>query len=342
MKNILQMIFSIKNNDDKKHKTITIIGIRINLKKIKKTLKYNPFGLIVDTTMLCNNNCSFCWRHSNPEYLKECNEKYKIKTMPFEIFKKIIDDACQYDSIKWFTCCGPMGEPLLNENIEKFYEYAFSKNHFNSLTINTNGLAIDKKNISKLLNSITEFSISVDSIIPETYEKIHGHKNINKIIENIKLLVEYKKNHGCLANIIVRFTENDLNRGQIDDFVKFFKDAGVDGVNYCQEHSFAGVNTNIIDEKSKYTCKHPREILNFDFLGNLTTCCLNWHMQPIFGNIKYKSIKQMWESNIKQTWNDKTRFNQNPCLYCSAAESSIAAKTRSKRITFKNKETING
>jgi len=338
MTRLLEKIFSIKNSEDTSHRIYKIFNIRFKFKIKKKYLCGEPFGLIIDTTMLCNNNCSFCWRSNNVEFLNLCNKKYASKTMTFETFKRIIDDACQYDSIKWFTCSGPMGEPLLNENIEKFYEYAYNKHHFNSITINTNGLAINKRNYGKLLNSMHEFSISVDSIIPECYEKIHGHKHLEEVIENIKKLVDYKKNHGAIANIIVRFTENQLNIGQIEEFINYFKNLGVDGVNYAQEHSFAGVNKEIIDNNGMLSCRHPNEIINFDFLGNMSTCCLNWHLTPIFGNIKNKTIKDMWESKFKQQWNNKDRFNEIPCKYCTGAENKIKNKNRSNKIIFTAKE----
>ncbi len=334
MKNsLLENIFSVKKVVN--HIILKIFFVKFKFKANRKRLKGKPFGLIVDTTMLCNNNCSFCWRFNYPEYLKNCNKKYPKKSMDFNTFKKIIDDACQYDSIKWFTCSGPMGEPLLNDEIEKFYEYAYNKNHFSSITINTNGLAIDKKNISKLLNSINEFSISVDSVDEETYFKIHGNKNLSKVINNIKKLVEYKKQYGAIADIIVRFTENKFNKGQIDNFINFFKDLGVDGVNYCLEHSFAGGGSAAVkSQEGKLVCRHPNEIVNFNFLGNLTTCCLNWHLTPVFGNIENKTIKQMWESREKQSWNNIKRFNEIPCKNCSGAENLINGEIRSKRIKF--------
>ena len=331
---ILEKIFSIKNSTDNSHKICKFFVFKFKFKIKKKHLKGEPFGLIIDTTILCNNNCSFCWRSNNPEHLALCNKKFVNKSMNFDIFKKIIDDACQYESIKWFTCCGPMGEPLLNENVENFYEYAYNKQHFNSITINTNGLAIDKKNISKLLNSINEFSISIDSIDEDTYYKIHGNKNLSKLINNIKELINYKKQHGALANIVVRFTENKFNKGQIEEFIEYFKNLGVDGVNYTQEHSFAGVNKQITDETGKINCRHPNEIINFDFQGNMATCCLNWHLTPVFGNIKNKTIKQLWESSQKQSWNNKKRFNSTPCKECSGAENKIKNEIRSNRIMF--------
>ena len=279
-----------------------------------KSLFNNPYALIIDTTLLCNNSCSFCWRSNFPDYLKEKSLQFENKTMSFDTYQKIIDDACQYDSVRWLSLCGPMGEPLLNDRIEDFYEYAYNKNHFEVITINTNGLAIHKKNISKLLNTIHEFSISIDSIRPETYEKIHGHKNFQQVITNIKLLVEYKKEHNALSKIVVRFTENDYNRGQFSEFKDFFEKIGVDEINYTQEHAFAGVNTSLSSNITNKMCNQPN-CINFNFLGELTTCCINWHLEPVFGSIHNYSLKELWESKEKMIWNQN--FNKsNICQNC--------------------------
>lgn len=337
-------IISVRNHSDGIHKVFNLFGIKIKFKKKigdPTKLKYEPWGLIVDTTMLCNNCCSFCWRKNFPNYLKKLNKKYEEKTMPFETFKKIIDDACQYKHITWFTCCGPMGDPMLNAEIEKFYQYAHDKNHFKNISVNTNGMVLDKKDLGVLLNSINEFSISVDSVDIDTYEKIHGHRNLDKVIDNIKKCVEYKRTHGALACIVVRFTENDLNRGQIDDFVAFFEKIGVDEVHYAHEHSFAGVKNQYNDRETMRECPHPHDLLNFDFLGNLTTCCINWHLAPIFGNIKNKTIKQMWESKRKDIWNDVIRFYTNPCNKCSGAGNKIKGEERSRRIRFQHNKVSN-
>ena len=343
MLNWLFNIFSIKknNNNNRTHLVVTIFGIKIKFKLIQKFLKYNPSSLIIDTTLLCNNNCSFCWRSNNSEYLKNINKQYLTKTIPFKIYKKIIDDACQYDSIRWLSLSGPMGEPLMNDNIEQFFSYAYKKNHFDQIVINTNGLAINKKDISVLLNSIHEFSISVDSINPDTYEKIHGHKNLSQVIENIKSCVEYKKKNGCIAKIVVRFTENNLNIGQIDEFIEFFKEIGVDEINYTKEHSFAGVNKELKNQTSMKTCLQPTKVINFNFLGDLTTCCVNWQINPTFGNIKNKTIKQLWENKNKINWNEKIRFNEDPCKNCGGL-GEVQCSVRIDMNNYKKGTKING
>ena len=49
-----------------------------------------------------------------------------------------------------------------------------------------------------MLNSLTELSISVDSINPDTYEKIHGNgETLPTVINNIKKCIEIKKKYNC-------------------------------------------------------------------------------------------------------------------------------------------------
>ena len=290
------------------------------LKKLLKgkTLAYKPHFIVVDTTMLCNNSCYFCWRKQKPERLKEINQKFKnYQSMPFETFKKIIDDVTQYKSVNWLSLCGPMGEPMMHKEIEKFTTYAFKKNHFKKITINTNGLAIDKHDIGMLMNSVQDFSISVDSIDPETYGKIHGSSEfLPKVIDNIKKCIEYKKQYGGVSKITVRFTENELNIGQFPEFKKFFLDLGVDEINYTKVHSFAGVKKELANRNGAELCCQPYRVLNFTFEGNLTTCCINWQMEPIFGNIKNNTIKELWMNDKMQKWL-KTRLDNDPCKNCN-------------------------
>ncbi len=293
----------------------------------KKTLPFNPSMLVIDTNCLCNNSCYFCWRTNKIEALKELNKNHgKNPYISMEIYKKIIDDAIQYPSITWLSLCGPMGEPMMHNKLDDMLEYAYKKNHFEKISINTNGLAIDRHDIKKLLSSTHDFSISVDSIDPETYEKIHGkNSNLNKVIENIKRCVEYKKYKGAISTITVRFTENELNMGQYPEFKKFFLNLGVDEINYTKVHSFIGVMEKSVNIKTAKKCCQPFRAINFTFKGDMTTCCINWQMSPIFGNIKNSSIKELWMNRKMTDWL-KTRLNTNPCNNCGGLGSKISKR----------------
>ena len=275
----------------------------------------NPHVIIIDTTLLCNSKCYFCWRSNKSEHLRTLLQKYENRTViDFEIFKKIVDDVVQYSGIRDISLCGPMGEPLMNMNFTDLTEYVMSKRHFTTNVINTNGLNIHNHSINRLLNSLTEISVSVDSIDIETYKKIHGVPDLARVIKNIRNIIEYKKKNSCLATIAVRFTENEHNIGQYPAFKHFFTLLGVDRINYTKIHSFAGIHEDLVSSRGVAECVQGR-VINFDLHGNMSTCCVNWRPSPRFGNIADKTIAEMWNSSKRTGWWN-ARNDIEPCKNC--------------------------
>lgn len=310
-------------------KIIYRIGaIKITLPKKYRLLYKNPHSLLIETSAACNNSCSFCWRSHKKEQIKLLKEKLNNNlTMDFKLYKKIIDEAISYDSLRWLCLGGPLGEPLLNPNIADFFEYANKRKHFHWICINTNGLAIHKHNIEKLLNNITDFSISVDSINQNTYKMIHGVDKLPQVVNNIKTLIEYKKNNQCLAKIVVRFTENEINKGEFDEFKKFFFDLGVDEINYTQLHGFAGVHKNLKNEVTAQNCQQIYGAININPNGDITTCCCNWKIEPTFGNLRKQKIWDIWNNKKMQDWL-KNRLTTEPCKDCSGIGSDVQHSTK--------------
>lgn len=282
---------------------------------LQKGLKNHPESLIIDIATRCTQNCFFCWRAAFPELSKKRNTDKNFTNMPLPTFKKIIDDAIQYKSLTWFSICGPIGEPLIVPNINNYMDYVRKKNHFTDIIVNTNGMLIHKHNFAKLLNNFTHFQISVDSINPETYGKIHGDsKQLKIVLKNIKDLCNYKKTYGGKAKIIVRFTENEINKGEFNNFEKYFKDI-VDSIKHVKVHSFVDAKPSQSLKKGRENCNQINNVINFTTCGDLTTCCVNYKQEPTFGNIKNKTIKEMWTSQEMETW-VQTRLN-NLCKNCS-------------------------
>ncbi len=263
---------------------------------------YKPKSLIIDLTTICNQKCFFCWRSSKLDYLKEVL-KDKNSTIDFETYKAIIDDACKIDSVRWLSLCGPMGEPLLAKDFLRFPKYAMSKNHFRTILINTNGFALDKYEPYEILSALSDIQISIDSINPSTYEKIHGFgKQLPKILENIKMLLDCKVKHPELkTKIRVRFTENNYNQNEWDKFEKYFNALNCE-ILRVRIHSFNGINPERNNEIGAYLCNQPYSVVNFNYKGEMTTCCTNFELSPVFGNIKDSSIINLFHSKEFNNW----------------------------------------
>lgn len=288
-------------------------------------LSYKPSSIIIDVSRDCNLSCSFCWRNKEVDHVKFIEAEVENSVMPLEVFRKIIDDSIQYKHLTWLSLCGPIGEPLMARNIIDYLIYANGKNHFKTLLINTNGLLLHKHSYSGLLENLTEICISIDTIKEETYQKIHNCSLLNVVIKNVVALCEYKKKYGGKAKVNVRFTQCLENEGEFEKFRDFFVDI-VDGIKYVKVHSFAGVVDSENSMIGAYFCNQIYNVVNFNIKGQLTTCCINWRMEPTFGSIENNTISDLWNSSGYRNWVHSRMNEGDLCSNCSGLGSVFSQK----------------
>ena len=271
--------------------------------KKRMKLKYNPYGLIIDQTSLCVQKCYFCYRASSGAESGLLKSKKVPPFLPVDLYKKIIDEAAEIESLTFLSLCGPLGEPLMVRDLVERLEYAKNKNRFQTILINTNGQLLHVHDLAKLLNACTNIQVSVDSIKKETYEKIHCNGDFEKVMQNIETLVDVKKKKPEGAAISIRFTEGEYNRGEWEDFHRFFENKA-DRVLRRKIHSFMSLHTEYKTEMGPILCNQPYGNINFNVKGEITTCCINWELEPCFGNIRDHSLKELWESKEFEEWRD--------------------------------------
>lgn len=270
-------------------------------------LKYRPHTLIVDQTVLCNEACFFCWR-SDAQAVREATLAAPHKTMPADLYRRIIDEAGAVESVANLSLCGPMGDPSLVEDLAERGAYARASGHFPGyVIINTNGFALDRHDPEDLLLGFTGIHISLDSVDPATHERIHGKAgHLERILANIEALVAAKRRRGgsAAALIQVRFTDNDLNAGQWPDFHAAVTRLGVDAVLHKTVHSFIDVLPEMGGETGARLCEQPHRVVNVDYRGRLTTCCVNWKQAPTFGQLGEAPLRDLWEGEAFEAWRE--------------------------------------
>jgi len=167
-----------------------------------------PSYIEVETTTACDLKCTIC-EHT---YWKE-----PIYNMTFSQFKSIID---QFPKLKWIGLTS-IGESFLNPDFIKIIEYVKSKNIY--VEIYDNLYFLDKNTIEKLINlQIDKIFISLDGATKETYEKIRVGANFDKAVENIKYLINFKKDsNSFIPEIAFHFVINKENISEINQFIDF-------------------------------------------------------------------------------------------------------------------------
>jgi len=139
----------------------------------------------------CNYKCIMC-----PQ--AEGREKDFLKKLPFDVFKKILDDALQY-GLETVSLHGS-GEPTLSPDMPKYVKYIKEKG-LKCISF-TNGSKLTLE-LSKelILAGIDVLRVSCIGYDKETYSRWMSHNNFNEIRNNIRKFVELNLSMGSKSEI---------------------------------------------------------------------------------------------------------------------------------------------
>lgn len=250
-----------------------------------------PKRFLVEITSKCNLKCKMCPRNAlkRPEM-----------HMDFSLFKKAIDEMSKYKiNGLWLY---NLGESLLHPNFFEMLDYVSQYENLHPLWLSTNGILLTKQNSLKLLNSKLDYlNFSLNAMTEQGYQEISPRSNFKLVNKNLNNLVELKKKSKRRKPFLrVQMIDQPEVRDQIKDFIKEWgPKADVISINTLE--GFAGeVDPNIgyipERERGKKMC---RRILRGDFYifsnGNVTFCATDFNGVNKIGNIRNKTIKEMWD-----------------------------------------------
>lgn len=259
-------------------------------------LKYDPKAAVVDQTVLCNQACYFCWRHSK-QAVADRTRAAPHKIMPLSMYAKIIKAISEVETVSRLSLSGPMGEPTLVPDLA-------GRGHIGKalgltdVIVNTNGFALDKHDPKDMVRGFHKIQVSLDAVDPVIHASIHGKAGqLERILENTEELIAAAKGTAC--RVMVRFTEGEKNAGHLPEFRRYFE--GRARVLYRRVHSFLDTLPDKASEVGARACNQPEGSINFTYTGHLTACCVNHTLEPTFGHID-DGLKAGWESEAFEAW----------------------------------------
>jgi MoaA/NifB/PqqE/SkfB family radical SAM enzyme len=178
-----------------------------------------PHFISIESTNFCNLHCPEC-----PVGIRK-NSLTEKTTFNFDIYKKLIDELSRtlYHVILYFQ-----GEPFLNNRLVELISYTHNAGIYTSTS--TNGQFLNKI-VSKdiVLSGLDKLIISVDGYTQEVYETYRIGGNLQKAIEGIKNIVEWKKELKSLTPFVeIQFLVLKTNEHQIKEMKKLAKVLKVD------------------------------------------------------------------------------------------------------------------
>jgi len=295
---------------------------RNSLSVLKKTsVATFPKIALVELTNACNHECIFC---TNP-IMKRKTENFDIEK--YESFirrasKEGLEEVGLYST----------GEPFMTKNLHDYI--AVAKNHgLKRVFITTNGALADIEKFIKCFDSgLDSVRFSINAATRESYKKIHGYDDFDKVIKNVEDVYNYIKKKNLKIQLLAGFVYTNITYKEVDIFKekysKYFED-----VKFIKAHNQMGYLkdraekiSNKIDETKNLPDQRPGGTINdagyqpCEMLwnrlhvtaeGNLTACCADYENNLIFSKIDQdKSIYDQFNNEKIQKLRTKHLENK--------------------------------
>ena len=187
------------------------------IQKYKDGKRPFPTTVEIDLTNNCNHKCSFC-------FYADSIGRGGMPVLETKIIKKRIKEMKEL-GVRGISFTGG-GEPLLHPDFLEIVTY--SKEQGLDIGLITNGSAINQKKVEILNKNLTWIRISMAGGDPESYKKVQGVDQFQKVIDNIKLLNNEKEKLNGKLNIGIRILITPDNINSLSNLSQKFNDIKID------------------------------------------------------------------------------------------------------------------
>lgn len=308
-------------------RAIRYLGALVNIDDVLASVSAKPTHLGIEAANICNADCIFC----GYQYLRRPKA-----ILPFDLFKKGIDefDALGGGSVGFNTV---VGEPLVAPDLVEEIRYASSKKNIGRIGLFTNGILIDRVGAADLVTSgLDDITISIGGFDRETYARVYRVDRWDSVREGILNLLRENESSGSRVRICIALRSDvpiweSLKKPAYREMTRYRFDLEFNIRHYdnwsgrIKQESLSGT-MRLKDLPVKHEpCSVLYRALKILSDGNVTLCgCrdLNGDSELILGNIRHRSLSEMWHDPRVEEIRNGFYLSQYPeiCRDCSMYE----------------------
>lgn len=261
-----------------------------------------PFIINIDPCDRCNFQCKFCPTGDRELMAKTPGRNHGV--MEWELYKKVIDDICQFEDKVKVIRLYKDGEPLMNPRFADMVRYAKESGCCDRVDTTTNGVLLTKELGQKIIDAkLDRINISIEGVNEEQYKDFSRYNvNYEKLVENIRYFYEHKTN----TEMIVKINGDILTEEQKQQFLDTFGDI-TDGI-YIESimdcwPTFEQTKVEVNQQRGIYgqeikevlTCPYVFYSFAINSDGKASLCFLDWHRKLSIGDANIESVKDIWQ-----------------------------------------------
>lgn len=267
-----------------------------------------PYVLLIDPSNLCNLKCRFC-PSGNAALIKSTNRTQAV--MDFNLYKKIIDDAAEFEEPIKVLRLYKEGEPLINPHFADMVRYAKESGNILRVDTTTNGLLLNPTLNREIVSAgLDQINISVNGVNEEQiYKYCRVRLDFEQYVSNIRDLYEHRD--GC--EIYIKSIKENLTGEEQKKFHEIFGDIS-DRI-FLERISPAWPGYQFEDMEMEFetgnygqaiedrmACPYLFYIMVINSDGSATTCVGDWRHLQILGDTKKQSLREIWHSKKMESF----------------------------------------
>ena len=276
-----------------------------NRTKLEEVLPLGtPFVIFIDPSDACNFKCSFC-PTGDTGLMKEVGRP--LKQLPWELYKKIIDDITKFEEKVKVIRLYKDGEPLLNKNFADMVRYAKESGCCDRVDTTTNASLLTEEKSKEIVDAgLDRINISIEGMNEKQYQEFSGYnlKDFKQIVNNVEGF--YKHSRGK-CEMIVKINGDSLSKEQKEEFVQTFGPIAdgiwIESVMSCwpefelRDGVVANQDRGIYGQpiREVNVCPYPFYSFSINPEGTASLCFLDWSRKLVIGDVNRESVKAIWE-----------------------------------------------
>lgn len=224
-----------------------------------------PTKMKIEVSNYCNHNCVFCGRNQLGRIGGYIDESFYSRIM-LEAYEAGVREVGLFIN----------GEPFTSPKLPEFIKIAKDIG-YTYVYLTTNGALATPELQMKIFDAgLDSIKFSINAAKRDTYIKIHGHDDFEKVLENLRFCSDLKKNDGRKFNLFGSFVVTNINSDEVELFKTQY-------MSLFDDFAFYKARANgLLQENAKLTiggftkqrsCVLPFNTLNIDYDGSLLACC---------------------------------------------------------------------
>jgi len=252
--------------------------------------------LKLELSEACNHRCLFCIH---------AVRNYKVEFMDETLLYRLLNEGRILGVSK--LAFQVNGEPLMCRKLHAYIKHAKDIG-YSYVFINTNGGLASTERLKELIDAgVDSIKFSFNAGTRETYLKIHGKDDFEKVLESIRYAKKYREEAGKNVKLLSTFAITTYTQDEIAIYESLFKDL-VDEYVTVAAHDSSGqmkkefeqyridkeIEGIIFLPKKKTPCSSLFDEIYVISNGYMTACPMDFYYNLATYNMRKNSLKDAW------------------------------------------------